>query len=101
MIELFIFVFVMFFVIIDLLGCVLIFVSFINGMLFVYCCVMVICLMLVVVIILFVFVLVGKVFLSVLYVSFDVFCIVGGIMLFLIVFDMVFEKCIECCEICV
>lgn len=53
---------------------------------------------LIVVILMIVFGFVGEVIFGGIGILFLVFCIVGGVLLFLIVLDMLFECCIEWCE---
>lgn len=92
MIELFISALVTFFVIIDPPGCAPIFASLTAGAPNAHRRAMAIRSTLVAGGILFAFALVGKAFLSALHVSLDAFRIAGGIMLFMIALDMVFEK---------
>lgn len=92
MIELFISALVTFFVIIDPPGCAPIFASLTAGTPNTHRRAMAIRSTLVAGGILFAFALVGKAFLSALHVSLDAFRIAGGIMLFMIALDMVFEK---------
>ncbi len=92
MIELFISALVTFFVIIDPPGCAPIFASLTAGTPNAHRRAMAIRSTLVAGGILFAFALVGKAFLSALHVSLDAFRIAGGIMLFMIALDMVFEK---------
>ncbi|MEP6784821.1 MAG: MarC family protein [Sphingomonadales bacterium] len=92
MIELYISALVTFFVIIDPPGCAPIFASLTSGTPATHRRAMAIRSTLVASGILFAFALVGKPFLAALHVSLDAFRIAGGIMLFLIALDMVFEK---------
>ena len=92
MIELYISALVTFFVIIDPPGCVPIFASLTSGAPAAHRRVMAVRSTLVAAGILFAFALVGKAFLGALHVSLDAFRIAGGIMLFMIALDMVFEK---------
>ena len=92
MIELFISAFVTFFVVIDPPGCAPIFASLTGGTPASHRRAMAIRSSLVAAAILFAFALVGKAFLTALHVSLDAFRIAGGIMLFMIAIDMVFEK---------
>ena len=92
MIELFISAFVTFFVVIDPPGCAPIFASLTGGTPAAHRRAMAIRSSLVAASILFAFALVGKAFLTALHVSLDAFRIAGGIMLFMIAIDMVFEK---------
>lgn len=92
MIELFISALVTFFVIIDPPGCAPIFASLTAGAPAAHRRAMAIRSTLVAGGILFAFALVGKAFLAALHVSLDAFRIAGGIMLFMIALDMVFEK---------
>ncbi len=92
MIELFISALVTFFVIIDPPGCAPIFASLTAGAPAAHRRAMAVRSTLVAGGILFAFALVGKAFLSALHVSLDAFRIAGGIMLFMIALDMVFEK---------
>ncbi len=92
MTELFISAFVTFFVVIDPPGCAPIFASLVNGTPAAHQRAMAIRSTMVAASILFAFALIGKVFLSALHVSLDAFRIAGGVMLFLIALDMVFEK---------
>ena len=92
MIEIFISAFVTFFVVIDPPGCAPIFASLTSGTPAAHRRAMAIRSVLVASAILFAFALVGKAFLTALHVSLDAFRIAGGIMLFLIALDMVFEK---------
>lgn len=89
--------FVIFFVLIDVLGVVLVFVLLIVCGFVLYWWFMVVCLVLVGMLIIFGFVFFGVWLFDKLYIIIDVFCVVGGILFFIIVLDMVFEKCIECC----
>jgi len=90
--ELFISAFVTFFVVIDPPGCAPIFASLTNGATVAHRRAMAIRSVLVAAGILFAFALGGEAFLSALGVSLDAFRIAGGIMLFLIALEMVFEK---------
>lgn len=92
MIELYISALVTFFVIIDPPGCAPIFASLTSGTSNAHRRAMAFRSTLVASGILFAFALVGKAFLSALHVSLDAFRIAGGIMLFMIALDMVFEK---------
>ena len=92
MIDLFISAFVTFFVVIDPPGCAPIFSSLTAGTTAAHQRAMAIRSTLVAGAILLAFALVGKAFLSALHISLDAFRIAGGIMLFLIALDMVFEK---------
>jgi multiple antibiotic resistance protein len=92
MMELYISALVTFFVIIDPPGCAPIFASLTAGTPNAHRRAMAFRSTLVASGILFAFALVGKAFLSALHVSLDAFRIAGGIMLFMIALDMVFEK---------
>ena len=92
MIELFISAFVTFFVVIDPPGCAPIFASLTAGAPAAHRRAMAIRSVLVASAILFAFALGGKPFLSALGVSLQAFKVAGGIMLFLIALEMVFEK---------
>ena len=92
MIELFISAFVTLFVVIDPPGCAPIFASLTSGTPPAHRRAMAWRSTMVAGAILFAFALVGKAFLTALHVSLDAFRIAGGIMLFLIALDMVFEK---------
>ena len=92
MIDLFISAFVTFFVVIDPPGCAPIFSSLTAGATAAHQRAMAVRSVLVAGAILLAFALVGKAFLSALHISLDAFRIAGGIMLFLIALDMVFEK---------
>jgi multiple antibiotic resistance protein len=92
MTELFISAMVTFFVVIDPPGCAPIFASLTNGTPAAHRRAMALRSTMVASLILFAFALGGKAFLSALHVSLDAFRIAGGIMLFLIALDMVFEK---------
>ena len=92
MIELFISAFVTFFVVIDPPGCAPIFASLTSGAPASHRRAMAIRSVVVASSILFVFAIFGEAFLGALGVSLDAFRIAGGIMLFLIALDMVFEK---------
>ena len=92
MIDLFISAFVTFFVVIDPPGCAPIFSSLTAGATAAHQRAMAVRSTLVAGAILLAFALVGKAFLSALHISLDAFRIAGGIMLFLIALDMVFEK---------
>ena len=92
MIDLFISAFVTFFVVIDPPGCAPIFSSLTTGATAAHQRAMAVRSTLVAGAILLAFALVGKAFLSALHISLDAFRIAGGIMLFLIALDMVFEK---------
>jgi multiple antibiotic resistance protein len=92
MTELFISAFVTFFVVIDPPGCAPIFASLTSGTPAAHRRAMAIRSVLVASGILFAFALAGKPFLKALGVSLEAFRIAGGIMLFLIALDMVFEK---------
>ncbi len=92
MTALFISAFVTFFVIIDPPGCAPIFASLTSGAPNAHRRAMAIRSVLVAAAILFAFALGGKPFLKTLGVSLDAFRIAGGIMLFMIALDMVFEK---------
>ncbi len=92
MTELFISAFVTFFVVIDPPGCAPIFASLTNGTPAAHRRAMAMRSTMVAALILFAFALIGKAFLSALHVSLDAFRIAGGIMLFMIALDMVFEK---------
>ena len=92
MIELFISAFVTFFVVIDPPGCAPIFASLTSGAPASHRRAMAIRSVIVASSILFVFAIFGEAFLGALGVSLDAFRIAGGIMLFLIALDMVFEK---------
>jgi multiple antibiotic resistance protein len=90
--ELFISAFVTFFVVIDPPGCAPIFASLTKGTPALHRRAMAIRSVLVASGILFAFAIVGEAFLGALGISLDAFRIAGGIMLFLIALDMVFEK---------
>jgi multiple antibiotic resistance protein len=90
--EIFISAFVTFFVVIDPPGCAPIFASLTSGTPAAHRRTMAIRSVLVASVILFAFALGGKPFLKALGVSLDAFRVAGGIMLFLIALDMVFEK---------
>jgi multiple antibiotic resistance protein len=90
--ELFISAFVTFFVVIDPPGCAPIFASLTNGTPASHRRAMAIRSVLVAAGILFAFAIVGEAFLGALGISLDAFRIAGGIMLFMIALDMVFEK---------
>jgi multiple antibiotic resistance protein len=92
MTELFISAFVTFFVVIDPPGCAPIFASLTSGSSAAHRRAMAIRSVLVASAILFAFALAGQPFLKALGVSLDAFRVAGGIMLFLIALDMVFEK---------
>ena len=92
MTELFISAFVTFFVVIDPPGCAPIFASLTNGTPATHRRAMAIRSVLVASGILFAFAIVGEAFLGALGISLDAFRIAGGIMLFMIALDMVFEK---------
>ena len=92
MIELFISAFVTFFVVIDPPGCAPIFASLTSGAPTTHRRAMAIRSVVVASSILYVFAIFGEVFLGALGVSLDAFRVAGGIMLFLIALDMVFEK---------
>ena len=92
MIDLFISAFVTFFVVIDPPGCAPIFSSLTAGATAAHQRAMAVRSVLVAGAILLAFALVGKAFLAALHISLDAFRIAGGIMLFLIALDMVFEK---------
>ena len=92
MIELFVSAFVTFFVIIDPPGCAPIFASLTQGAPPAHRRAQAIRSILVASSILFAFAIVGEAFLGALGVSLDAFRVAGGIMLFLIALDMVFEK---------
>ena len=92
MIELFVSAFVTFFVIIDPPGCAPIFASLTQGAPPAHRRAQAIRSILVASGILFAFAVVGEAFLGALGVSLDAFRVAGGIMLFLIALDMVFEK---------
>lgn len=92
MTELFISAFVTLFVVIDPPGCAPIFASLTSGAPVAHRRSMAIRSVLVASSILFVFAIFGEAFLGALGVSLDAFRIAGGIMLFLIALDMVFEK---------
>lgn len=92
MIDLFISAFVTFFVIIDPPGCAPIFSSLTGGTTAAHRRAMAVRSTLVAGGILLAFALFGKAFLSALHISLDAFRIAGGIMLFMIAIDMVFEK---------
>ncbi|MFM9978433.1 MAG: MarC family protein [Sphingomonadaceae bacterium] len=92
MTELFVSAFVTFFVIIDPPGCAPIFASLTNGATVAHRRAMAIRSVLIAAGILFGFALVGEAFLGALGISLDAFRIAGGIMLFLIALEMVFEK---------
>ncbi len=90
--ELFISAFVTFFVVIDPPGCAPIFASLTGGTPAAHRRAMAVRSTMVAAAILFAFALIGKAFLGALHVSLDAFRIAGGIMLFMIALDMVFEK---------
>jgi multiple antibiotic resistance protein len=90
--ELFISAFVTLFVVIDPPGCAPIFASLTNGTPASHRRAMAIRSVLVAAGILFAFAIVGEAFLGALGISLDAFRIAGGIMLFMIALDMVFEK---------
>jgi multiple antibiotic resistance protein len=90
--ELFVSAFVTFFVVIDPPGCAPIFASLTKGVAAAQRRAQAIRAVLVASAILFGFALVGEAFLGALGISLDAFRIAGGIMLFLIALDMVFEK---------
>jgi len=92
MTELFVSAFVTFFVVIDPPGCAPIFASLTAGTPAAHRRAMAIRSVLVAAAILFAFALVGKPFLTALGVSLEAFRVAGGIMLFLIALEMVFEK---------
>ena len=92
MIDLFVSAFVTFFVVIDPPGCAPIFSSLTAGATAAHQRAMAVRSVLVAGAILLAFALVGKAFLAALHISLDAFRIAGGIMLFLIALDMVFEK---------
>ena len=92
MIEIFISAFATFFVVIDPPGCAPIFASLTSGTPAAHRRAMAVRSVLVASGILFAFALAGKPFLKALGVSLEAFRIAGGIMLFLIALDMVFEK---------
>lgn len=92
MIEIFVSAFATFFVVIDPPGCAPIFASLTSGTPAAHRRAMAIRSVLVASAILFAFALGGKPFLKALGVSLDAFRIAGGIMLFLIALEMVFEK---------
>ena len=92
MIELFVSAFVTFFVVIDPPGCAPIFASLTAGAPNAHRRSMAIRSVMVAAIILFAFALGGKPFLGALGVSLEAFRVAGGIMLFLIALEMVFEK---------
>lgn len=92
MIDLFVSAFVTFFVVIDPPGCAPIFSSLTAGTTAAHQRAMAVRSTLVAGGILLAFALGGKAFLSALHISLDAFRIAGGIMLFLIALDMVFEK---------
>ena len=92
MIELFVSAFVTFFVVIDPPGCAPIFASLTSGAPSSHRRNMAIRSVIVASSILFVFAIFGEAFLGALGVSLDAFRIAGGIMLFMIALDMVFEK---------
>ena len=92
MIEIFVSAFVTFFVVIDPPGCAPIFASLTSGAPAAHRRSMAIRSVLVASGILFAFALAGKPFLKALGVGLDAFRVAGGIMLFLIALDMVFEK---------
>ena len=92
MIELFVSAFVTFFVVIDPPGCAPIFASLTSGAGAAHRRAMAVRAVLVASGILFVFAIFGEDFLGALGVSLDAFRIAGGIMLFLIALEMVFEK---------
>jgi multiple antibiotic resistance protein len=92
MTELFISAFVTFFVVIDPPGCAPIFASLTSGTPAAHRRAMAIRSVLVASAILFAFAVAGKPFLKALGVSLEAFRVAGGIMLFLIALDMVFEK---------
>jgi multiple antibiotic resistance protein len=90
--ELFISAFATFFVVIDPPGCAPIFASLTNGATAAHRRAMAIRSILIAASILIVFALVGEAFLGALGISLDAFKTAGGIMLFMIALDMVFEK---------
>jgi multiple antibiotic resistance protein len=92
MIELFVSAFITFFVVIDPPGCAPIFAGLTTGATPVHRRAMAVRAVVVASIILVVFALFGEVLLGALGVSLDAFRIAGGIMLFLIALEMVFEK---------
>lgn len=92
MIELYISAFITFFVVIDPIGCAPIFAGLTSGASAVHRRAMAIRAVTVATIILIVFALVGEGLLKALGISLDSFRIAGGIMLFLIALEMVFEK---------
>lgn len=92
MTELFISAFVTFFVVIDPPGCAPIFASLTGGTPTAHRRTMAVRSILVASAILLVFALVGEAFLGALGISLDAFRVAGGIMLFLIALEMVFEK---------
>ncbi len=92
MIDLFVSAFVTFFVVIDPPGCAPIFSSLTGGATAAHRRAMAVRSTLVAGAILLAFALFGKAFLSALHISLDAFRIAGGIMLFMIALDMVFEK---------
>lgn len=92
MIELFVSAFVTFFVVIDPPGCAPIFASLTTGAPAAHARAMAVRSILVASGILFAFAIFGEAFLGALGVSLDAFRIAGGIMLFLIALEMVFEK---------
>lgn len=92
MLELFISAFVTFFVVIDPPGCAPIFASLTDGATRAHRRAMAIRSILIATGILFFFALMGEALLRALGISLDAFRIAGGIMLFLIAIDMVFEK---------
>jgi multiple antibiotic resistance protein len=92
MIELFISAFVTFFVVIDPPGCAPIFASLTSGAPPAHRRAMAIRSVVVASSILFVFAIFGEAFLGALGISLDAFRIAGGIMLFIIALEMVFEK---------
>lgn len=92
MTELFISAFVTFFVVIDPPGCAPIFASLTGGAPAAHRRTMAVRSVLVATAILLVFALVGEAFLGALGISLDAFRVAGGIMLFLIALEMVFEK---------
>jgi multiple antibiotic resistance protein len=91
-IELFISAFVTFFVVIDPPGCAPIFASLTNGATAAHRRAMAIRSIFIAASILIVFALVGEAFLGALGISLDAFKTAGGIMLFMIALEMVFEK---------
>lgn len=92
MIELFISAFVTFFVVIDPPGCAPIFASLTGGAPATHRRAMAVRSTLVAALILYLFAVFGEAFLGALGISLDAFRVAGGIMLFLIALEMVFEK---------